>query len=212
MYISPVVGGLESKFQKLFGGFHGGSTQRKWFGRCHVTDDVIMATSRPETYLFPAVGELESKFQMHFRICQGRPTRRKWFRQCHVTGDVTFPTWRPTKSDLWLYLLLWCPTCLRGLLSAVCTCNGLAASDRLSRVKGLENRRGWKLWHADGSQIQYLQNMASQSPIERKVDRSAIAERSAFRDKGTGRWESVRGGGRGPLERKFDRLAVKFSR
>jgi hypothetical protein len=64
VYLSPVVGGLESKFQQFFRGFAGGPTQRKWFRQCHVTGDVILLTVRPEVYLSTVVGELDSKFQM----------------------------------------------------------------------------------------------------------------------------------------------------
>ena len=47
MYLSPVVGELETKFQMIFGGFQGRPTQRKWFRQRHVTAEVISPTWQP---------------------------------------------------------------------------------------------------------------------------------------------------------------------
>ena len=47
MDVSPVVGGLDAKFQMFFGGFQGRSTHWKWFRSCHMTADVTFPTWRP---------------------------------------------------------------------------------------------------------------------------------------------------------------------
>ena len=44
MYLSPVVGELDAKFQMFFWGFQGRPTKRKWFRHCHVTVDVTFPT------------------------------------------------------------------------------------------------------------------------------------------------------------------------
>ena len=46
VYVSPVVGELDAKFQMFFDGFQGRPTELKWFRPCHVTADVTFSTWR----------------------------------------------------------------------------------------------------------------------------------------------------------------------